>query len=168
MKKLILVLFSLSFFLIACDNSVCNKNNYQDYVFDQEKMKQLITEGMSCNLKGANLEGADLPKADLRFANLEGADLRGANLRSANLRGANLRGAHLEGAFLSNVIVHGTNLRNATYNEATDLPLWDWSFGTEKRGMIKTDNPSSQAVDDTPKAVDDTPKAVDDTPKVLN
>ena len=91
MKKLILVLFSLSFFLIACDNSVCNKNNYQEYVFNQEKMDQLIAKGKSCNLKKADLVGANLEDADLRNANLKGANLQRANLSGANLSGADFR-----------------------------------------------------------------------------
>ena len=117
MKKLILVLFLFSFFLIACDNSVdnsaCDINNYRDYVFNSEKMRQLRAKGLSCDLRNADLRGADLRGADLRGANLRGADLSAADLREVNLQAVDLRWVDLRGANLVGADLRGADLRKA-------------------------------------------------------
>ena len=65
-----------------------------------EKLRMMVA-----NLRSADLRFADLSSADLRFANLRSADLRFADLSSADLSFADLRSADLssaEGIFIFN------------------------------------------------------------------
>lgn len=79
------------------------------------------------NMRGADLSGADLINARLINADLERveliaaklnkADLRGAKLNKAKLYRADLNGANLVGAELFEIIVGGTYLRGAIFDE---------------------------------------------------
>jgi hypothetical protein len=62
-------------------------------------------------------------RADLKYADLEGVDLTEAELPLADLRGANLRRANLVGANLDKAEISGTIFEEATYSQATILPL---------------------------------------------
>ena len=62
-------------------------------------------------------------RADLKYADLEGVDLSEAELPFAKLEGANLRRANLVGANLDKAEISGTIFEEATYSQATILPL---------------------------------------------
>ena len=119
---------------LLADTMVCNIENYNQYIWSEEKTNQLIAEtGSGCDfseadLSGANLSWANFSKANLTFADLSGADLSGVNLEEANLNGAtlswvNLTGANLKGANLSFVYAQsdsvGMQLGPAPYQRAS-------------------------------------------------
>ena len=57
------------------ESLVCNKDNYPEYIYNQNKTVELIkSTGRGCNLSGAKLGGLTLRGAYLREANLKKAD----------------------------------------------------------------------------------------------
>ena len=107
----------------------CNINNYETFIYDNEKTTTLIREsGHGCYLRDVDLREADLKNADLRRvdlsdaylfgADLRGVDLSGANGRDANFNIANLVDADLRGADLSLTVLNGANLSDADLNRA--------------------------------------------------
>ena len=124
---------------------LCNITNYQDYIFSQIKMRDLLNETRKgcflprINLRGMDLIGASLNGAHLKYANfagavLNGADLRGANLKHANFIGANLNGADLRGANLRGAQVKHADFVGAKYNSKTKFPIF---FRVSTKGMFK-------------------------------
>ena len=79
-------------------------------------------ENMRANLCHADLRYANLRHADLRHATLHGADLRDVDLRYADLRYADLTYANLECANLNDTFLIGTNLYNASFSGAKNVP----------------------------------------------
>ncbi len=90
MKTFIVLLFLSLGALSYGTLSLCNTNNYQDYINKPGNHQ--------CNLRWADLRGVDLRDANLRGASLFRADLHDANLRGADLFLADLFLANLSSA----------------------------------------------------------------------
>ena len=122
--------------------AVCNITNYEEYIGanlsgDVAKTTKLIADtGKGCQLQGADLSGKDLTSADLRLAGLQNANLQHTKLNSANLLGAQLQGADIRGADLNAVNDNGADFTGAKYNDATNLPGFDWLF-LRKHDLVK-------------------------------
>ncbi len=72
-------------------------------------------------LQGAHLDGATLRGTYLEEANLFRAYLKDAYLRGARLENARLRFTRMEGAYLPEAHVQGADLRNAFFDNGTNL-----------------------------------------------
>ena len=131
---------------MAQDKASCDRENYQDYIFDKTRMHNLVENtGQGCNLSNtklsrimnirtylrkSNLNNSDLSNSYLNRADLENATLKNAKLRGSIMTGADLDNADFTGADLEHVILHdadmdGTVLDRANLNRArlrgTDL-----------------------------------------------
>lgn len=120
----------------------CNEDNYEDYVFDLEKITDLIER----TGRGCQLQGAKLHSARLKNAYLQKADLTNASLRYADLRGANLEEAKVMGADLRTRKIEGANFKLAEWSETTQFNsgrlyglLEEGEFKPEVEGMILAD-----------------------------
>jgi hypothetical protein len=73
-------------------------------------------------LAGASLESANVTRSDLSFSSLAGASLENASLTRSNLSHADLTGTNLQGANLRGADLKFAHLREAQFDEATELP----------------------------------------------
>ena len=128
MRKLILIISTLSFIYSQCDET-----NWQEYYPELSGCYLVEADLWNVDFSGANLSYANLSSANLSSANLieailieailietylSGAnllyaDLSGANLYEANLYESNLYGANLYGANLTDAYLSVANLEGA-------------------------------------------------------
>jgi len=73
-------------------------------------------------LAGASLENANLARSNLSFSKLVGAHLENVNLTRSNLSHVDLTGANLQGARLQGADLRFAHLREAQFDETTELP----------------------------------------------
>lgn len=148
----------------------CNADNYQDYIYDEEKTKELIREtGKGCQLegfdfRGQGLQSATFQKANLRFAvfrdvnlysvdfrraDLFLADLYGAELERANFIGSDLRKANLQNTNYMEAFFRTAKLEGASYSEYDSIEAYIRRFsgagitGPNSRGMKKVEEKES-------------------------
>ncbi|MCY4321900.1 MAG: pentapeptide repeat-containing protein [Bdellovibrionaceae bacterium] len=121
----------------------CNINNYEDYIYDFEKVDKLILEtGAGCYLLGVDFTGHDLEDAVFTNANLKGAIFTNANLTNTKFIKANLTNAVLTDTNYMKAYFRGAILTGATYNEYDSITAWIRFFsgqgirGPEDKGMI--------------------------------
>ncbi len=105
--------------------SVFGRCNFDGANLKSAKMNESDLRGSS--FRNADLKHADLQKSDLRGCDFNGADLTGAVLLGIKIdKTTDLRGAVLLGAFCEeqrdnsgNLVIEGTDLRTATYDDTT-------------------------------------------------
>ena len=123
----------------------CNIHNYKDYIFDFQKVDQLIAEtGAGCYLPGVDFSGQNLENAVFTQSDLRGANFKGAKLQGVKFIKANLTGANFEDSNYLHAYYRGAILTRATYNEYGAIKAWIRAFSgqgirdPESEGMIYT------------------------------
>lgn len=119
------------------------REEWQQATLEQRNIAGVHFEGADlseAHLEGATLEGAHLERATMRRVymrevNLFRAYLKNAYLRGARLEQANLRGTQLEGAYLFEAHLEGVDLRNAFFDNATNLERI--TLGEKKFGFAR-------------------------------
>lgn len=104
---------------VQFEGAILSKAHLQGAVLDRAHLEGAFLGW--AHLECANLIAARLQRANLGLAHLEGALLIGARLDGANLSGAQLQGANLALAFLE-----GAELREAVFDDQTQLTD-DWA-----------------------------------------
>ena len=128
MKYIVFILGSFIIFssqVVASDDdisSVCNKENYMDYIYNPKYGD--FDSGKGCNLNGLELQNE----------NLSGSNLSGANLQDVKFTNVKLIRANLRDAILVRADLTDSNLTFANCNQAnfTVANLTRVAFGAAK------------------------------------
>ncbi len=97
---------------------------------------------LSLNIRVFNLKNQSFEDADFRYENLQEAALRGANLQNADLQnaklsGADLRDADLSGATMGEVTNMILILKDAIFNDKTNITTLAVTLSHNKRATIE-------------------------------
>ena len=110
---------------VPIQNLKCNISNYREYIYDFQKMNQLIAEtGSGCYLPGVDFTGQDLTNAVFTKSDLRRAIFKTANLDGAKFIDADLTGAILEDTNYMEAYFRGATLTEATYNYYDGVVAW--------------------------------------------
>ena len=106
-------------------SNICNIYNYKEYIYDFQKVNQLIKDtGHGCYLPGVDFTGQDLKNAVFIKCNCKGAIFKTADIKETQFMRADLTNAVLEDTNYMEAYFGEAILTGATYNEYNSAVAW--------------------------------------------